>query len=246
MERRILNGGRFATTQWSIVRTASSAPDPARLDALDYLLRCYCPALVEYVKRQFRFDEDQANDMVHGFVEDRVLTKNLLAHASEDRGKFRTFLLQSFRSYTLDQIRFSQRHIRSPRGGFTTLDQACDEFDTANPQDHQAVFDDGFARQVIAEAIHRTHQKCLADNAPEIWEILYARALAPHLEELPPEEYSVLAKELELKDMAEAHNKLASGKRMFKKFFKMVVEEFAADENELEEELRYLRGFFDS
>lgn len=184
--------------------------------------------------------------MVHGFVEDRVLTKNLLAQASEERGKFRTFLLQSFRSYTLDQIRFSQRQIRRPSGGFTTLDEARDQLDKATPQDHQAVFDDGFARQVIAEAIHRTHQKCLADNAPEIWEILYARALAPHLEDMPPEDYSVLAKELELKDPAEAHNKLASGKRMFKKFFKMVVEEFAADENELEEELRYLRGFFDS
>lgn len=246
MERRILADGRFVTTQWSIVRTASSAPDPARLDALDYLLRCYCPALVEYLKRQFRFSEDHANDMVQSFVEDRVLTKNLLDQASQKRGKFRTFLLKSFQSFTLDQIKLSQRQKRHPVGGFTSLDESLVELDTIDLEVHQTVFDDGFARQVIAEAIHRTHQKCLADNAPEIWEVLYARALAPHLEEAPPEDYAVLIKDLRLKDIAEAYNKLASGKRMFREFFKAVVEEFASDENEFEEELRYLRRFFDS
>ena len=77
----------------------------------------------------------------------------------------------------------------------------------------------------------------LADESPEIWEILHARILAPHLEEKPPEDYLVLIRELNLKDTAEAHNKMNSGKRMFKRFFRKVIEEFAMDETELEDEL---------
>jgi hypothetical protein len=162
---------------------------------------------------------------------------NLLARASEERGRFRTFLLKSFQSYTLDQIKRSRRQKHFPSGGFAPLDEALENAEVSISADQQAAFDDGFARQVIPEAIHRTRQQCLADESPEIWEILHARILAPHLEEKPPEDYLVLIRELNLKDTAEAHNKMNSGKRMFKRFFRKVIEEFAMDETELEDEL---------
>ena len=246
MKRRMLEQGRFATTQWQIVRQASVRADDDRIRALDQLLRTYCPALIEYLKRQFRLSEDRAEDLVQDFVTDQVLIRNLLSKASRDRGRFRTFLLNSIQHYTNDRIRYDKALKRRPVNGFAPLlNDTIQELENQRDSD-QTTFDDLFARQVIAEAIQRTHQKCLTDNRLEIWEVLHARILSPLLEDTPVTDYNLLVTELGLQNRAEAQNRLASGKRMFKRYFQTVVEEFAADEQELESELQFLRKFFRS
>ncbi len=246
MKRQLLEQGRFATTQWQMVRQASDCADDERIEALDQLLRTYCPALIEYLKRQYRLPEDRAEDVVQGFVTDQVLIKNLLSKASQDRGRFRTFLLNSIQRYTNDRIRRDKALKRRPANGFTSLTDGQAETLEAPPSDSQHTFDDIFARQVIAEAIQRTHQRCLSEKRMEIWEILHARIFSPLLEDIPTRSYDELVAELGLRNSGEAQNRLASGKRMFKRYFRAVVEEFAADEQELEEELAYLRKFFRS
>ena len=242
----MLEQGRFATTQWQMVRQASACADDERIQALDQLLRTYFPALIEYLKRQYRLPEDRAEDVVQDFVTDQVLIKNLLSKASQERGRFRTFLLNSIQHYTNDRIRREKALKRRPVNGFTTLTDVQMQALEQEQTDSQEAFDDVFARQVIAEAIQRTHQRCLTENHMEIWEILHARILAPLLEDLPITAYDELVTELGLQNRGEAQNRLASGKRIFKRYFRAVVEEFAADEQELEEELLYFSKFFRS
>jgi len=66
------------------------------------------------------------------------------------------------------------------------------------------------------------------------------------LEETRPESYDTLIRELGLRDRAEAQNKLATGKRIFQRCFKEVIEEFTETKEEFEEEWTYLSGFFSS
>ncbi len=244
MKKRLLEHGRFLTTQWQVVRQASASPTPEQLNALDHLLRTYGPALVEYLKSHFSFSIHQAEDVVQDFVTDQVLIKNLLASASSSRGKFRTFLLKSIQNYTYDRLREERTLKRHPVNGFTTLNEGGvdDLADASN--DHQRLFDEYFVRQILAEVIQRTHQLCIEIEKPEIWEILHARVLSPHLAMSSPVDYETLINELGLESKVEAQNRLASGKRMFKRFLQTVVEEFSADQSEFEEELRFIQRFF--
>ena len=238
--------GRFLTTQWQVVRQASASPTQDQIEALDRLLRTYCPALIEFLRRRFHFTVHQAEDTVQCFVQDQILIKNILATASSERGRFRTFLLNSLQNYTYDRLRKEQARCRRPHNGFSPLEEAVTESNDIDPESPQKLFDDLFGRQILAEAIQRTHQHCLEVQKPEIWEILHSRILSPHLGSEPAISYSILVEELGLKSRAEAQNRLATGKRIFKRCFQAVVEEFSTAHSEFEEELQYFQKFFET
>src|SRR4051812_38640775 len=84
----------FPMTQWSLVARAGQPPAEARA-ALDVLLRRYAPALRAHLllDRRMSGDRSKAEDVLQGFVADKVLERNLIALADRERGRFRTFLL---------------------------------------------------------------------------------------------------------------------------------------------------------
>lgn len=245
MKRHNIQQGRFATTQWHVVKQATEAPDLERLEALNDLMRRYVPAMVEYIRRRFDCPINEAEDFAQQFVADRVLLKNVLSKASQSRGKFRTFLMVSIQHFVLDAFRREKSLKRRPPNGFVSVERIDAEHVMEDASSDQRLFDDGFARQVIAEAIHRTHARCIAKEQLEIWEILYARILAPHLEDEMPEDYASLVKALGLRHCAEAQNKLATGKRIFRRCFQDVVEEFSDSQQDFDEEWHYFSQFFD-
>ena len=246
MKRQFIQQGRFATTQWHMVKQATEAPDLERMEALNDLLRRYVPAMVEYIKRRFHFSVNEAEDLVQQFVADRVLLKNALAKATPVRGKFRTFLMVSIQHFAFDVLRREKSLKRRPSNGFVSMDEVEANVFAEDCEVEQCVFDDGFARQVIAEAVHRTHSKCVDKGKMEIWEILHARVLAPHLEGIPPEGYASLVDDLGLRDSMEAQNKLATGKRIFRRCFRQVVEEFSDSVEDFDEEWTYFSKFFET
>jgi DNA-directed RNA polymerase specialized sigma24 family protein len=246
MKRHFIQQGRFATTQWHMVKQATEAPDLERMEALNDLLRRYVPAMVEYIKRRFHFSVNEAEDLVQQFVADRVLLKNVLAKATQERGKFRTFLMVSIQHFTFDMLRREKSLKRRPLNGFVSMDDIDANVFVEDSEREQSIFDEGFARQLIAEAVHRTHSKCVDKGKLEIWEILHARVLAPHLEGIPPEGYDSLVDDLGLSHPVEAQNKLATGKRIFRRCFRQVVEEFSDSVEDFDEEWAYFSKFFES
>lgn len=244
MKRQRINQGYFATTQWHVVRQSTEGPDWKRVEALNQICARYGPALVEFVKRHFQLPEADAEELVQHFVTDRVLAKNLLMKAAPSKGKFRTFLMTSIKHFVLDQFRRQNSEKRRPPNGFVPLDEIQPESLAHSGLDDQKTFDEGFVRQIIAEAIHRTHEYCIQHGQPEIWEILYERVLIPHLEGRQPVEYDTLVQELQLRSSAEAQNKLATGKRTFQRCFREVIMEFTESAEEFEEEWAYLSRFF--
>ena len=113
--------GHSAAIQWHVIRQATEAPDLERLEALETLLRRYGPALIEYIKRRFRFKYSDAEDILQQFVADRVLIKTTLAQACQIRGKFQTFLMLSIQHFVCVQFRKQQSQKRCPPNGFVSL-----------------------------------------------------------------------------------------------------------------------------
>ena len=105
----------FPITQWSVVLRAGKNTDSHVRAALESLCTRYWYPLYTFARRQGR-DHHAAEDCTQEFLA-RLLAANGLSHARPERGRFRSFLLMSFRNFLTSDWRHSQRVKRG--GGFT-------------------------------------------------------------------------------------------------------------------------------
>ena len=88
---------RFATTQWSIVRAASSQSPAAARAALEKLCTTYWTPVYAFVRKRGHSQPD-AEDLTQAFFM-HLLNSDFLQTADRDRGKFRSFLLKSVSNF---------------------------------------------------------------------------------------------------------------------------------------------------
>lgn len=95
-------GGAFVTTHWSVVLAAGRASDTSRArDALARLCQTYWNPLYAYARRLGHSPHD-AQDLTQEFFA-RLLAKNFLAGADESRGRFRSYLLASYKHFLANE-----------------------------------------------------------------------------------------------------------------------------------------------
>lgn len=84
-------GGRFATTQWSLVLAAGQRGSAEAEDALARLCTLYWYPVFAFVRRRGH-PSHEAQDLTQGFFA-RLIEKGDLSAADRSRGRFRSFLL---------------------------------------------------------------------------------------------------------------------------------------------------------
>lgn len=120
-------GATFATTHWSVIGACSDVSEIADA-ALARLCRNYWPPLYSFARRR-GYSPPDAQDLVQGFFA-YLLQNKAYAHTDQSRGKFRSFLLASFKHYMAD-VWDRERAIK--RGGdyeFVLLDEEIDAVET--------------------------------------------------------------------------------------------------------------------
>lgn len=234
----------FRTTHWTLVRQAGADPENERLGALDALVRQYSPALVEFVTQSYRVSELQAEEWVQGFVVNRVLSRRLLKSADQSRGKFRTFLLQAIQSYISDERRAASAQKRTPPNGFLSIDELTESTaPSSSSAEDGSIFDEIFARQLILDAIRRTHEYCSINDLGDGWQVFSGRIIGPLFEDLTPTPYETIIEEAGLPSQGVAYSKLATVKDIFRRQFRGLIDEYAADRGERDVEIRYFKQF---
>ncbi len=88
---------RFRTTRWSVVVAAGGPESLLAKAALEDLCGAYWLPLYSFARRRGA-SEHEAQDLTQAFFA-ALLEKNYVADADRQRGKFRTFLLTSFRHH---------------------------------------------------------------------------------------------------------------------------------------------------
>jgi len=91
----------FATTHWSVVLTAGHGDTPRSQAALEKLCRAYWFPLYAYVRRR-GYQVEDAQDLTQQFFA-RLVERNLVAHADQSRGRFRTFLLVAMEHFLANE-----------------------------------------------------------------------------------------------------------------------------------------------
>jgi len=96
----------FATTHWSIVLGAGQAKRADAAVALAELCQKYWVPLYAYVRRRVH-DANEAQDLTQEFFA-RLLEKDVLAQATPERGRFRSFLLKAMQNFLTNEWRKAQ------------------------------------------------------------------------------------------------------------------------------------------
>lgn len=224
----VLRWDQIPSTRWTLVGRAGGAnvagPGETRT-AMDELLRVYLPVLRGHLTTTLRVHPDRADDLLQGFLADRVVERNLIAQADASRGRFRRFLLTALNRYVTDAHRRDSSGKRQPAGGPPVSLEAFADLPDSEPT-AAARFDRNWANEVLAEVMRRTRASCKADNRMKVWSVLEARILQPVSTGVPPTPHSDLARQLGLTDPAQSANFLAAGKQLFTQFFREVVKEY--------------------
>lgn len=164
------SGESFRTTRWSRVATAARWAPGARsahegdgraaAEALAELCRAYWKPLYAFARKRGIGPEDAA-DRVQAFF-GRVLEKSVLAETDPARGRFRSFLIASFRNFLANAADFERAEKRGGSLRRLALDgpdgeRAEQRFqgDLAHAESPERCFERGWALEVLDRALER-------------------------------------------------------------------------------------------
>jgi RNA polymerase sigma-70 factor (ECF subfamily) len=238
----------FPATRWSLVGRAAGADHDTQPIAIAEIVRMYSPALRAHLLQSLRYDEHRADDLLQGFLAEKVLEERLIGHADPKRGRFRTFLLVALDRYVIDMHRRESARKRSPRGDVFDIDEHRDTMASrgAEAAARTDAFDLAWAREVIGEVLATMRWQCEQHNRAELWDVFDVRYLKPATEDVQPEPHESIARRLKLDSPHHAANLLVTAKRMFTRVFKSVVARYAANEAEVRGEVTELWRIFSS
>lgn len=138
-------GSRFNTTLWSVVLAAGHEDSPGSAKALEKLCGTYWYPLYAYARRQGHRPED-AQDLTQQFFAGFIERKKSFGLADPKRGRFRCFLLASFKHFLTNDFRRARATKRGGQYTFVSWDQTQAEAQYQNEPACEASPDKLFER----------------------------------------------------------------------------------------------------
>ncbi|MDQ6632589.1 MAG: sigma-70 family RNA polymerase sigma factor [Verrucomicrobiota bacterium] len=233
-------GDIFATTHWTVVLAGGRKHTPQSDAALEQLCKTYWFPLYAYVRRRGHTKED-AEDLTQAFFAG-FLGKNYLENLSNERGRFRAFLLASLKHFLANEWDKSQRQKRGGGAAHLSLDwQTADtQFQiaahTASPDQE---FDREWAVALLAKVIQRLEVEC--ENAGQAQQFKELKIFLSAGKGVVP-----YADAVKILNMEEGAIRVAAH-RLRKRYRQLLSDEIAqtvADPAQVEEEMRALFAAF--
>jgi hypothetical protein len=231
--------------QWPPTEWSASGHIPKRSgrdpEALNELILRYQTPLKAYLLAAFPGLEDEAEELLQDFLEDKILKEGWLDKAEEKRGRFRDFLKISLKNFVRDRLRTAHPEVVSMSE--SGLDLPAEESGSGT-------LDLEWVRTVLGEALKRMELDCRRPrrnktNRVLVWETFRLRLVQPILEGTEPVGYDELVSRLEIASPSAAQNLLVSAKRIFSRHLKAVIAEYEKDSEAAATELQELRESLD-
>jgi len=232
---------RFPSTHWSLIGRACDGQDTMQRDALNQLLTRYWPALKTHLVVKKRIDPNEADDLVQGFIENKILERDLISAADSGRGRFRNLLATALDNYVANQMR-SRGAAKREADRAVSLDQEAFEHCASTTGAAYDAFDVAWAREVLAEILRQMQAECNQSGREDVWAVFEVRVLAPILEGAEPLSYEQILDRFGFRSPTQASNALVTGKRMFGRIMRSVISEYAADASDIDTEIQDLQN----
>lgn len=227
----------FDTTQWSLVVAAGDKDRPGCQEALATLCELYWYPLYAYARRRSG-DPHEAQDQTQAFFV-RLLDKNLVESADRSRGRFRSFLLTSFKNFLTNEW---QRAIALKRGGgqatlYIDFVDAGTRFNVgaADTKSPQQLYEQEWALSLLDQVLGRLREDYVSRGNSEQFDVLKDFICG-----LPPDSsYQRAAERLRISPGAAkvAASRLRS---RYRELIQQEVSRTLAEPDEVEDEIRFL------
>lgn len=191
-----VHSGKFAATSWTAVLAAGRPDAPEARQALSRLCESYWQPIHDYVRR-LGYGEEDAKDMTQEFFL-RLLSKNTVAAADRERGKFRTFLLTALNHFLTNEWRRGRVAKRGGGKAIVSLDEQTDDeqprHEPATKTSPETLYEQNWAASVFRQAHERLGEEYAAAGKTKLFE-----RLKPFLEGSPdPRGYHSVAPQLQI------------------------------------------------
>ena len=227
----------FTTTRWSLVLAAGRHPSPASRTALSELCGLYWQPLYGYARRQ-GYSVEQAQDLTQAFFT-RLLEKQFVRAADPNRGRFRSFLLASFKHFAANE---HDRERALKRGGdrlivpleFEEAEKRL-SFEPRDPLTPEVLFEQDWARGVLSRAVAALGAECAASGKAKLFEHVKDSLTG----EKPPGGHAALARTL---DVTEGALKVTIHRlrRRLRAILRAEIAATVSEESEIDDEIRHL------
>ena len=176
LDRNTSRSGRdwFPTTHWTLVLAARNKGSKQADDALEMLCKMYWYPLYAYARR-CEFSREDSEDATQSFFI-QLIKRNDFNHVSSDKGKFRAFLLASFKHF-LSNERDRMRALK--RGGRITHipfdSKAAESRYLSEPVDHitpDKLFDRAWALTLLEIVLSQLRKKYTAKGKGSLFDQL--------------------------------------------------------------------------
>ena len=232
--------GAFVTTHWSVVLAAGRGSDTSRArDALARLCQAYWHPLYAYVRRLGNSPHD-AQDLTQEFFA-RLLAKNYLAGADESRGRFRSYLLASFKNFLANE--WDKARAQKRGGGqipipidVASAETSCQvTVEPADPASAEKIFERRWALTLLDQVLRRLRNEYVSSGRTELFE-----QLKPTLTEASRSvKYAEIAARL---DTTEGAVKVAVHRlrQQYRELLRAEIAETVSSPDEVDDELKNL------
>ncbi len=226
----------FSTTQWSLVLAAVGEDRPKARQALDSLCARYWTPLYAFARRR-SLSPEAAEDAVQGFFA-QLIEKDAVRGAQRERGRFRSFLLTSFRHFMSDEWDRARAQKRGGEAAHLTLDLTGAEatlpqlLSTATPE---SAYERRWALTTLEQALEILEREYAKAGRERLF-----RALESSLTvEGSPEPHRRLGEEL---GMTEGAVRVAVHRlrRRYRSLLRQLIADTVSDPEEIEGEIRFL------
>lgn len=219
----------FPSTRWSRILLPTGQRD------LDELARAYWRPIRAYLAARLRCRDEDASDLTQEAFA-WLLQSRLLDKADPARGRFRGFLKKALANFTTEQWRREQAQKRGGCVELLTFDAAGEPEDPRAHTPEQAL-DDAWRRELLLAAQADLQRELEAKGQTVRWALFHAWYLA----ETEPPDHATLAVRHGI-TRTDVANWLDHGKRRYRAILRERVVDTVSNEDELQEELRWLFG----
>jgi RNA polymerase sigma factor (sigma-70 family) len=229
-ERRV-----FATTRWTLVLAAGHDESDVSRTALAGLCELYWPPLYAYARRRGHSVED-AQDLTQAFFT-RLIEKHDVQAADPQRGRFRSFLLASFKHFLANEWDRQQAQKRGGgwwpvviEGEAAEARYAAAAADALTPE---TLFERQWAEGVLARARAALRAECTAAGRADAYDRLEGMLTGEK------RLYADIAREMGTTAGA-IQVRVHRLRRRFRELLEEEVGATVSDDGEMDEEIRHL------
>lgn len=226
----------FVTTHWSVVRSARDKNSAHWAEALERLCQTYWYPLYVYVRRSGHGPED-AQDLTQEFFA-RLLQKDYLHAVTQEKGRFRTFLLVALKRFLAnewDRLRAQKRGGGRPLASLDEIAEQRYRFEPAETLTPDKIYERRWALTLLDQAFGRLQEEFGAAGKAKEFEYLKT-FLTAERGEIP---FSEVAARMQTSEGA-ARLAVHRLRKRFREALRTEIAHTVSNPEELDEELRHM------